>query len=177
MADGELVEFLSAEEKRLFVEKNYSTGNAAQSLADVLGEPLNAGHAARAQKLLATDEFIRSLVAQVTNIVANDLSAMKAESATILADIRERSMDQEKPNAAVMAEVARGKLLGLYTDPKERSAEVLKLLSVDSMSDDQLGSVVESMRKLPKETRRSLALMIYDPDEEDESDMRRVNDL
>lgn len=177
MSSELVIDFLTPEEKRQFVTLFYATGNAGKALADVSHTPYSKEMQARAEQIMAEDEFVRSLMSQVTHLVANDLASEKANSATILADIRERSMDMEKPNAAVMAEVARGKVLGLYTDPKERSAEVLKLLAVDQMSDEQLGSVLESIKRLPKDTRRYIALMIYDPEVEDEDDMRRVTDV
>lgn len=165
---GDLVEFMSPEQKRLFVERHFGTGNAGKALAEALNEQYDSlSHPDRAERLLEGDEFIRSLMAQVTNIVSNDMAMMKAESAEVLADIRERSMDMEKPNAAVMAEVARGKVLGLYTDPKERSAQVLALLEVNNLTEDQLESIVREMQKLPKDIRKVLAQMIYDPEEEE----------
>lgn len=164
---GGIVEFLSPEQKRQFVERHFALGNPGKALAEVTDETYNIDLQTRAERLLEGDEFVRSLIAQVTNIVSNDMASMKAESAEVLADIRERSMDMEKPNAAVMAEVARGKVLGLYTDPKERSAEVLRLLEVNKLTEDQLESIVGEMQKLPKDIRKHLALMIYDPEVED----------
>lgn len=163
---GTLVEFMTPEQKRFFIERHFGTGNAGKALAEALGENYNSTHQDRAERLLEGDEFIRSMMSQVTTIVSNDMAMMKSESAEVLADIRERSMDMEKPNAAVMAEVARGKVLGLYADPKERSAEVLRLLEVNKLTEDQLEGIVTEMQKLPIDVRKALALMIYDPENE-----------
>lgn len=157
------IDFLSPEQKRFFVEKFYETGRPGKALAEALGQRYEPEHVDRAERLMEGDEFIRGLMAQAKNIVVNDLTAMKADSASILADLRERSMVMEKPNAAVMAEVARGKVLGLYIDPKERSAEVIKLMDSASMTDDQLESIIKQIRLLPNDIRRHFALMIWNP--------------